>query len=148
MFIDKQWACSWRPNSGLMLIDSVWAPFVCVPGKAQICQSLSDQSHQPTRSTLGRTQTPPKTAPFSRVGAYNRCTTRKPVICQFSKNGLLISTLTTVAYKKVKICARIQCPCSCSLHPNRLWLLAPRKTDGTIYLGESERRSHLFLFIP
>jgi hypothetical protein len=48
----------------------------------------------------------PKTAPFSRVGAYNRCTTQKPVICQFAKNVHLISALIAVLYKKDKIWRR------------------------------------------
>ncbi|MHC4808567.1 MAG: hypothetical protein ACYTBX_20215, partial [Planctomycetota bacterium] len=50
----------------------------------------------------------PKTAPFSCVGAYNRYTTRKPVISQFNKNGSLISHLTKATYKKVEIWQRIQ----------------------------------------
>jgi hypothetical protein len=49
----------------------------------------------------------PKTAPFSRVGAYNPSTTRKANISQFCENGPLISHLTKAIYKKVKICARI-----------------------------------------
>jgi hypothetical protein len=48
--------------------------------------------------------------PFSRVGAYNHPTTRKPVICQFHKNTCRISALSAASYKKVKICARIQWP--------------------------------------
>jgi hypothetical protein len=50
----------------------------------------------------------PEMAPFSRVGAYNLATTQKAVICQFRKNTHLISHLTKLIYKKVKMCARIQ----------------------------------------
>jgi hypothetical protein len=42
---------------------------------------------------------PPKTAPFSRENLYNRSTTRKPVICQFVENSLLVSALFAVPYK-------------------------------------------------
>jgi hypothetical protein len=35
-----------------MLIESVWASFVCVPGKAQICQKIFDQFHQLTRPRM------------------------------------------------------------------------------------------------
>jgi len=52
----------------------------------------------------------PKTAPFSRIGTYNHPTTRKPVICQFRKNSLLISSLAAAVYKKVEIWHWIQCP--------------------------------------
>ena len=52
----------------------------------------------------------PKTTQFSRVGAYNPPTTRKPVICQFRKNTRLISVLIVAIYEKVKIWHRIQWP--------------------------------------
>ena len=42
------------------------------------------------------------------IAAYNQCTTRNPLIYQFRKNSGLVSVLLTVAYKKVKICHRIQ----------------------------------------
>jgi hypothetical protein len=60
----------------------------------------------------GRSQTPSKTAPFSRENLYNHSTTRKANICQFCKNSLLVSALKAASYKKVKICARIQCTLS------------------------------------
>jgi hypothetical protein len=46
-------------------------------------------------------------ASFSRENLYNQATTRKPVIYQFLKNGLLISDLRAAVYKKG---ARIQWP--------------------------------------
>jgi len=56
----------------------------------KVCSSFvlnvfSDQSRYPTRSALDRTQTPPKTAPFSRVRAYNLPTTRKSLISKFEE---------------------------------------------------------------
>ena len=41
---------------------------------------------------------------------YNQNTTLQPVICKFCKNSRLVSAVTTVAYKKVKIWNWIQCP--------------------------------------
>jgi hypothetical protein len=49
-------------------------------------------------------------APFSRVGAYNFATTRKPVIYQFEENCRPISSVIIVLYKNHKKCARIQWP--------------------------------------
>jgi len=50
----------------------------------------------------------PKTPPFSLADHYNFATTRKALISQFRKNGLLISAVITVPYKKAKIWPRIQ----------------------------------------
>ena len=39
---------------------------------------------------------------YSRENPYNRPTTQTPFICQFCENGLLVSAVLSVLYKKVK----------------------------------------------
>jgi len=48
-------------------------------------------------------------ASFSRGYDYNSPTTKKPVICQFTRNALSINSSLRVGYKKRKNCERFQC---------------------------------------
>ena len=83
------------------------------------------------QSTQSRNPSTAKMPPSSPVDGYNSTTTRKPVICQFRKNGLLVGALVAVAYKKMKIWQRIQWPFLLVAH----WQLPVRFLSNTLSLG-------------